>query len=393
MKSPTIADILCEHFDAFKAACGPQPRHHLSVVSAITACRTPALGGYEQRCDSCGHTLPQYFSCRNRHCPRCQASARAQWVESRLRELLPVGYFHVVFTIPQELHPFALRNKKIFYDLLFRAVKETLLELAADKKRLGADIGFVCVLHTWGQTLVEHPHVHCIVPGGGFDAEHNAWKPAQNGFLFPIAVMRKLFRGKLMAFFTDALKSGDMVLLGTLAQYLDAAALKTLIDELYRKEWVVYAKAPFASAEALVEYLGAYTHRVAISNRRIVSVENGHVVFSYRDYADNNRQKQMRLTVVEFIRRFMLHIVPAGFRRIRYYGFLAARARMTRFAATLRFFNKTPPEKAERVRHSVVETIKELLGVDPLKCRHCEKGSLQRIGFIPRMLVPWPVTS
>jgi hypothetical protein len=277
--------------------------------------------------------------------------------------------------------------------LLFRAVRETLLELAADPKRLGADIGFVCVLHTWGQTFVEHPHVHCIVPGGGFDAARERWKPAQNGFLFPIAVMRKLFRGKLMAFFTEAVKSGDIACIGTLAKYQDPVAYKALVDELYRKEWVVYAKAPFASAEALVEYLGAYTHRVAISNRRIVSVENGQVVFSYRDYADNNRQKQMRLPVVEFIRRFMLHIVPAGFRRIRYYGFLAARARMTRFAATLRFFNRKPPEKQNAAHRSVVETIKELLGFDPLKCRHCEHGALQCIGFIPRTRVPWPVTS
>jgi hypothetical protein len=393
MKSPSIADILSGHFDSFVAAHGPQPLHHLRVVNAITSCRTPVLGGFQQRCDNCGHPAPQYFSCRNRHCPQCQTAARAQWVDNRLQEILPVGYFHVVFTIPQQLYPFALRNKKHFYNCMFRAVKETLLELAADPKRLNADIGFVCVLHTWGQSLVEHPHIHCIVPGGGFNAAANSWRAAQNGFLFPIAVMRKLFRGKLMAFFTQAVKTGDILLHGTLQQYQSPAAFKALVGELYRKEWVVYAKAPFASAEALVKYLGAYTHRVAISNRRIISLENGIVSFSYKDYADNNRQKLMRLPVFEFIRRFMLHIVPAGFRRIRYFGFLAAAARSARFSVVLRFFNRKKPEKKNAGRQSMVDTVKKLLGFDPLKCRHCNNGSLQRIGLIPRMPIHRLVTS
>lgn len=393
MKSPTIADILSGHFDSFVAATGPQPLHHLRVVNAITSCRTAALGGFQQQCDHCGNQLPQYFSCRNRHCPRCQSSARAQWVDDRLKEMLPVGYFHVVFTIPQQLNQFALRNKKHFYDCMFRAVKETLLELAANPKRLGADIGFVCVLHTWGQTLVEHPHIHCIVPGGGFDTTSNRWKAAQNGFLFPIPVLRKLFRGKLLAFFTQAVKTGDILLHGTLEPYREPLAFAILVQELYRKEWVVYAKAPFASAQALVKYLGAYTHRVALSNRRIISVENGCVSFSYKDYADNNREKVMRLPVVEFIRRFMLHIIPAGFRRIRYFGFMASAAKLKRFTAVLRFFNRLPLEKKERDQISVVDTIIKLLGFDPLKCRACQKGRLQRIAVIPKAVMPWPVTS
>jgi hypothetical protein len=393
MKSPTIADILSGHFDSFVAATGPQPLHHLRVVNAITSCRTPALGGYQQQCDHCGNQLPQYFSCRNRHCPRCQSSALAQWVDNRLKEMLPVGYFHVVFTIPQQLNQFALRNKKHFYGCMFRAVKETLLELAANPKRLGADIGCVCVLHTWGQTLVEHPHIHCIVPGGGFDARSNRWKAAQNGFLFPIPVLRKLFRGKLMAFFTQAVKTGDIMLHGSLEQYREPQVFTVMVRDLYQKNWVVYAKAPFASAQALVKYLGAYTHRVALSNKRIIAVENGCVSFLYKDYADNNREKLMRLPAVEFIRRFMLHIIPAGFRRIRYFGFMASAAKSKRFAAVLRFFNRMPPEKKEREHISVVDTIIKLLGFDPLKCSACHNGRLQRIAVIPKISMPWPVTS
>jgi hypothetical protein len=393
MKSPTIADILSGHFDSFVAATGPQPLHHLRVVNAITSCRTPALGGYQQQCDHCGNQLPQYFSCRNRHCPRCQSSARAQWVDDRLKEMLPVGYFHVVFTIPQQLNQFALRNKKHFYDCMFRAVKETLLELAANPKRLGADIGFVCILHTWGQTLVEHPHIHCIVPGGGFDATSNKWKAAHNGFLFPIPVLRKLFRGKLMAFFTQAVKTGNILLHGSLEQYREPRVFSAMVRELYQKEWVVYAKAPFASPQALVSYLGAYTHRVAIANRRILSMENGAVAFSYRDYAEHNKEKVMQVSAIEFIRRFLLHIIPKGFRRIRYFGFMAAPVKAKRFAAVLRFFHRMLPQKKDSEKLTAAETLKKLLGFDPLKCRVCHNGRLQRIALIPRAFMPWPVTS
>jgi hypothetical protein len=337
---PTIADIFRQSFDSYVQALGPQPSWHLKIADAIMACRTALLGGQRERCDACGHELLRYHSCRNRHCPRCQTSARVNWVSDRLEELLPVGYFHAVFTIPSELNPFALRNKKVFYDLMFRAVKETILELGANEKHLGADMGFVAVLHTWGQTLVDHPHIHCIVPGGGFDPVAKRWKAATGGFLFPVPVVQTLYRGKLMAFFRQALNEGAIAFCGSLDRYLDPATLRTFIDNLYRKDWVVYIKEPFASPEALVRYLGAYTHRVAISDSRVLNVSDGHVTFTYKDYSDGNRRKVIRLTAVEFLRRFMLHVIPKGFKRIRYFGFLAPRARAKRLNRCRTFFRK-----------------------------------------------------
>jgi hypothetical protein len=384
MNTPTIAEILRNGFGRFVELAGKQPLHHLKVAHAITTCRTPTLGGQRQRCDHCGHEKNHYHSCRNRHCPQCQTAQRLAWVNDRLQELLPVGYFHVVFTIPHLLNPFALRNKELFYNLMFRAVKETLLELAADTKRLGADIGFVTVLHTWGQNLSDHPHLHCIVPGGGYDPQGKRWKACQNGFLFPIAVMRKLYRGKLMALFTEAVKDGSLGLHGSLQPYSDPPLLKGLIDQLYATEWVVYAKAPFASAKALVSYLGQYTHRVAIGNRRIVAADHNTVTFRYRDYADNNSRKLMTVTTVEFIRRFMLHVLPAGFRRIRYYGFLACAARKKRFARCREFFRIAKPETKKGAR-TCVQIIKELTGFDPLKCPVCKVGTLITIALVPKL--------
>ena len=297
--------------------------------------------------------------------------------------MLPVGYFHVVFTVPHRLNPFALRNKKVFYDLMFRAVKETLLQLAADSRRLGADIGFVTVLHTWGQNLCDHPHIHCIVPGGGYDEQRQRWKASGNGFLFPIAVMRKLYRGKLMAFFRQALRDGSLGLHGTLERYTDRAVLQQLIDELYATDWVVYAKAPFASAQALVKYLGQYTHRVAIGNSRILSADEHTVTFRYKDYADGDRRKLLRIATTEFIRRFLLHVLPRGFRRIRYYGFLAVRARKKRLTRCREYFHlKQVARKAVR---TCVEIVKELTGRDPLVCPRCKLGSLRTVMLVPRL--------
>ena len=298
--------------------------------------------------------------------------------------MLPVGYFHVVFTVPHQLNPFALRNKKVFYDLMFRAVKETLLQLAADSKRLGADIGFVTVLHTWGQNLCDHPHIHCIVPGGGYDQQHKRWKACSNGFLFPIAVMRKLYRGKFMAFFKEALHDGSIGLHGSLDCYTDRAVLQQLLDELYATDWVVYAKAPFASAQALVKYLGQYTHRVAIGNSRIVSTDQRSVTFRYKDYADGDRQKLLTIAATEFIRRFLLHVLPKGFRRIRYYGFLAVRARKKRLTRCREYFHlKQIVRKGVR---SCVEIVKELTGYDPLACPLCKVGRLVTVMLVPRLL-------
>jgi hypothetical protein len=293
-----------------------------------------------------------------------------------LQELLPVGYFHVVFTVPHELNPVALRNKKCFYDLMFRAVKETMLELAANPKRLGADIGIVAVLHTWGQTLTDHPHIHCIVPGGGYDQTSMRWKPCRNGFLFPVPVVRKLFRGKLIDFFVRAVKSGDITLNGSPAKEYNEQSIKDLVNVLYAKEWTVYIKQPFASPEALVKYLGEYTHRVAITDSRIVEYGPESVSFSYKDYTHEGERKTMTLATNEFVRRFLLHVLPQGFKKIRYFGFLAPRARKKRFERCRTFFNKKPadPKKGTSPWYVIV---KELTGRDPRRCPKCEKGTLQ----------------
>jgi hypothetical protein len=239
------------------------------------------MGGHRQRCEQCGHEILLHNSCRNRHCPACQRARGMSWVNERIGELLPVGYFHAVFTIPDVLNPFLLRNKKAGYAILFRAVKETLIELAADPKRLGAQIGFLALLHTWGQNLHDHPHIHCLVPAGGIRAEKKKWKHCREQFLFPVAVMRSLFRGKFMSYFKEAVAAGEIGLHGALEQYRVPGAFQALLDGLYRREWVVYCKPPFGSPQAVIKYLGEYTTRIAISNRRIVDMDQDSVSFRY----------------------------------------------------------------------------------------------------------------
>lgn len=378
----TVAHIFRNSFEAFLASSPRQPQLHYRIAHAITSCRTPILGGHTERCDHCDTQLVRYHSCRNRHCPRCQTSARLNWINDRLGETLPVPYFHVVFTIPAQLNAFALRNKKPFYDLMFRAVKETILELSANPKHLGADMGFIAVLHTWGQTLVDHPHIHCIVPGGGYDTRRERWKAVKGDFLFPIPVVSKLFRGKLMAFFTEALRSGAIKLHGQLQRYEDEQTCRGLVDRLYRTDWLVYIKEPFASTQQLVAYLGAYTHRVAITDSRIERFEDGTVTFRYKDYADHSRIKSMSLAATEFIRRFMLHVLPEGYKRIRYFGFLAPRARLKRLNRCRAFFKLAPYKPKKEVR-PWYEIVKELTGKDPLRCLACGIGRLRCIAALP----------
>jgi len=381
MTTPTIAAIFRYGFKQYCDRFGPQPLDVLKAADAITSCRTEVLGGHRYRCDQCGTETTLHNSCRNRNCPQCQSNAKLCWVHDRIGELLPVGYFHAVFTVPGELRPFALRNKRTFYRLMFRAVKETLLTLAQDNKRLGAIIGFITVLHTWGQTIVDHPHIHIIIPGGGL-SETGRWKACRENFLFPVAVMRKMYRGKLMHFFTQAVKSGEIKLCGKLDRYNDQVVFKQMISTLYRKEWVVYIKPPFASAQAVVKYLGQYTHRIAISNHRIISFENGMVTFSYKDYADNYKRKQMTLSCVEFIRRFLMHVVPKGFVRIRYYGFMACRNRSTKLARCRAIFRKAPPVKKNGKRTSWIEAFKKLRGYDPRRCKECLCGIMEIVEVI-----------
>jgi hypothetical protein len=294
------------------------------ALRAIGACRTPALGGTRQQCDHCGHEHIQWHSCRNRACPRCQASARRAWLDARSAELLPVPYFHVVFTVPEELNVLALHAPRVFYDLLFRTVGATLTDIA--RSRLRAQIGALCVLHTWGQTLVLHPHIHCVIPGGGFSADRSRWLSTRKPtFFLPVRVLSRRFRTLLCGSLREVWRSGKLKVPAAIVA--DSVALDLLLARASAKEWVVYAKAPFGGPAQVLGYLANYTHRIAISNSRIVSFNGQHVGFRYRDYAHGNQPKIMSLTAGEFLRRFLLHVVPRRFVRIRYYGFMANRVR------------------------------------------------------------------
>jgi len=300
---------------------------HLKVLNAILRCRTAALGGHVDACSKCGHEAVSYNSCRNRHCPKCQANARNRWLAARERELLPTRYVHVVFTLPRQLSPLALQNKREIYALLFRASAETLLKVARDPKRLGAEIGFLSVLHTWNQKLQHHPHVHCVVPAGGLAPDHSRWIESQQKFFLPVDVLGKVFRGK----FVDGLRrlhaEHKISFHGTLAALQNPKAFAAWLRPLFRNKWVVYSKRPFGGAQHALGYLGQYTHRVAISNHRLVALADGIVTFRWRDSAHKNRKRVMTLPINEFLRRFLLHVLPPGFVRIRHFGFLAHRHR------------------------------------------------------------------
>jgi hypothetical protein len=301
---------------------------HLKVLSAIQRCRTAALGGHRDRCTRCGFTTAiSYNSCRNRHCPKCQTNARDKWLAARKQELLTVPYVHVVFTLPHELAPLAFHNKKILYGLLFRASSATLLEIAADPKHLGAEIGFLSVLHTWGQNLLHHPHVHCVVPAGGLSPDHKTWVHPRYPFFLPVKVLSRVFRGKFVAGLKHAFRKGELCLPGGLKPLAQEKTFHTFLRSLFRQDWVVYAKPPFGGPEHVLQYLARYTHRVAISNHRIVAFADGKVSFLWKDYACHNKRRLMMLTAEEFLRRFLLHTLPRGFIRIRFSGFFASRRR------------------------------------------------------------------
>ena len=280
------------------------------------------------RCTSCGHRATiSYNSCRNRHCPKCQTAARERWIAARQRELLPTRYVHVVFTLPSQFAPLALQNKKVIYDLLFRASAETLLEVARDPKHLGAEIGFFTVLHTWNQKLGLHPHVHCVIPAGGLSLDHTHWVKSRDRFFLPIHVLRRVFRGKLVAALRQAFRDHQLVFHGNLTLLAQPRTFAAWLRPLFRKDWVVYSKPPFGGPEYVLQYLGRYTHRVAISNHRLVSFAEGKVTFRWRDSARHNEQKLLTLSLDEFLRRFLLHVLPKAFVRIRNFGFLANRRR------------------------------------------------------------------
>jgi len=301
---------------------------HLKILSAIERCRTAALGGHRDRCTRCGHVAAiSYNSCRNRHCPKCLNNARKKWLSARQKELLAVSYIHLVFTIPHTLSSLALQNKQLIYTLLFRAGAATLLEIAADPKHLGAEIGFFSILHTWGQNLLHHPHIHCVIPEGGLSPDHKTWVKPKYRFFLPCGVLSRVFRGKFIAGLKQAYREGKLCLVGTMQYLSEDKEFLSFLRALHHHQWVVYAKPPFRSVNHVLNYLARYTHRVAISNHRLVDLSDGKVTFRWRDYAHGNLLKLMTVSVEEFLRRFLLHVLPQGFVRIRFFGYMANRRR------------------------------------------------------------------
>ena len=340
-----VADVFRRHGDAYRSTHAID-RSAARVMGAITACRTAALGGHVERCDTatCGFTRISYNSCRNRHCTKCQSNAARDWLAERAADLLPVEYFHVVFTLPPAVAAIAKQNKAVVYGLLFEAAAETLKTIAGDPRHLGAETAATMVLHTWGQTLTYHPHVHVIVPGGGLAPDGKTWIACRPGFFLPVKVLQRLYRRLFLQKLTAAQASGRLQFFDALASLADARAFARHLAPMRRADWIVYAKKPFAGPEQVLRYLARYTHRVAISNRRLVLADDTHVAFTWKDYRDGGTQKRMTLDAHEFIRRFLLHILPDGFQRIRHYGFLANGHRKAKLATIRKLLDTAPPE-------------------------------------------------
>lgn len=357
----------------------------------IMQCRTAALGGHLDQCDACGHQRISYHSCRDRHCPKCQSIARHDWLEKRLATLLPIPYFHVVFTIPQELNALALGNQTILFNILFASVAQTLQQVAATPRHLGAKIGFTAVLHTWGQNLLFHPHLHCVVTGGGLSPDAQSWIAARERFFLPIKVLRRLFRGKFLAALRQAYDAGQLKLAGSTAELSQPRAWRHFLDQLYKKNWVVYAKPPFASPEYVFRYLGRYTHRVAISNHRILAVSNAQVTFTLKNYSAAEQREQMTVEAVEFIRRFLLHVLPQAFTRIRHFGLCAGRNVQTKLQTARTLLTALPPAApqpppataAEKDGRPWWQRLLDRTGIDILACPSCGRGRLVRGGDVP----------
>lgn len=384
-RSPVeLADIFWMHGDAYVQNNCLTPEQH-KVFNAIKNCRTSALGGRVEQCDQCSATRCAYNSCRNRHCPKCESFKAAKWLQTKQAELLPVCYFHVVFTLPHELNNLVLYNKRILYNLLFESAWETLKKLGKDPKRLNGEMGMLSILHTWGQNLSQHNHVHCIVPGGALQL-NGEWKNAKK-YLFPVKVLSKLFRGIFVSKLRNLYEQAELKLPDRLTEKLSKKHFDHLLDVLMKKEWVVYAKPPFASPENLLNYLGRYTHKIALSNYRIVACDEQCVTFRWRDYADGNKEKIMKLKPEEFIRRFLSHVVPNGFMRIRSFGFLANACKTSKIRSIRKQLNYEPLNSAGKAEKKDVETLMfELTGKDITLCPVCKEGKLKRINEIPSKL-------
>jgi len=352
-------------------------------MRAIEVCRTAVLGGHKDQCDHCGHVEISYNSCRNRHCPKCQTLWKERWIEARTEDLLPIEYFHVVFTLPSELNPLVSMNRKILYDLLFRSASETLAQLAKDPKHLGAEIGSVGILHTWGQNLMDHPHIHCIVTGGGLSSNRSRWVSSRKKFFIPVRVMSALFKGKFLDLLKKCFKSGALVFPDRINHLKPPQDFERFRSQLYHKQWVVYCKPPFDGVKGVLQYLGRYTHRVAISNNRLLTIRNGDVSFLWRNYADQNRQKIMTLKAEEFIRRFLLHVLPSRFVRIRHFGLLANRKRKNIIALCRKILGE---KKTVTQQNTQKETWQEQLfricGIDVTLCPVCQKGKMAMVALL-----------
>ena len=376
-----VADILRAHGEAYGDERDVSAAQQ-AVIRHIVRCRTAALGGHVDACDTCGQTRVSYNSCRNRHCPKCQGLKKAEWLEARGRHLLPVPDWHLVFTLPGALRALTLGNKRVVFGILFDAAADALQTIAGDPKHLGVQLGFTAVLHTWGQNLLFHPHLHCVVTGGGLDPR-GRWISARQSFFLPVKVLGRLFRGKFLDALAQAYDQGKLEFRGSTAELIKVAMWRRLLDRLYRTDWVVYAKRPFGGPEHVLRYLGHYTHRVAISNHRLLSLNNGRVQFKVRDYADANRTKTLTIEAVEFIRRFLLHVLPRRFVRIRHYGLLAARNIKTKLDQAR---NLLPPTSGHVARDPPTppprptwwQRFLSLTGIDLMACPYCGDGRLVR---------------
>jgi hypothetical protein len=384
-----VADVLRRYGTAYRQThSGSLSRAQRRVMSAVELCRTAALGGHVEQCDACGHQRIAYNSCRNRHCPRCQSLARAQWLDDRQADLLPVPYFHVVFTVPEEIAAIAYQNKAVVYDILFQATAETLQTIAADPKHLGADIGFIAILHTWGQNLLHHPHLHCVVPGGGLAPDHSRWIACRPGFFLPVRVLSRLFRRLFLERLRRAFETGHLRFFNALAPLQHMQAFARYLDGPRRAEWVVYAKEPFGGPQQVLGYLGRYTHRVAISNNRLIAIADGHVTFRWKDYRHESAQRVMRLDAPEFIRRFLLHVLPRGLQRIRHYGFLSNRRRETGLAECRRLLEVIPPPATDERRPDYHDRFARLTGQSLRHCPVCARGRMMCIEILPHHARP-----
>jgi hypothetical protein len=359
------------------------PLQHLRVLHAIEVCRTAALGGHIEECDHCGHRRPVYNSCRNRHCPKCQALARARWLADRQAELLPVGYFHNVFTLPHELNDLLAANQTVLYTLLFHSVAQTLQKFAADPQHgLGGQLGFTAVLHTWDQKLLYHVHLHCVIAGGALAPDGSRWLPAPRNYLFPVKALSRLFRGKYLDGLQRAFANKQLVFPGRSAAWAAPEKFTECLGTLRHKDWVVYCQPPWAGPEKVLDYLSRYTHRIAISNHRLRGLDDGRVTFDYRDRRDGNQVQQLTIPATEFIRRFLMHVVPPGFCRIRHYGFLGSRIKEERLQRCRVLLGQDAGAVAE-VPKNPLALLLHWTGVDVSKCPQCQKGTMVVVERLP----------